>query len=68
MESLRDLAVTVWRCVLAQSRIANVQTVSLVAGIVRWARGEDFGIGTLVMDSEAQARLDHYIREGMKTV
>lgn len=40
--------------------------ISVAAGIVRWARGEDFGLETLVMDGTAQARLSKYIRERMK--
>jgi hypothetical protein len=40
--------------------------LSVAAGIVRWVRGEDFGIETLVMDGKAQARLGAYIRERTK--
>lgn len=42
--------------------------VSVSAGIVRWVRGEDFGVETLVMNGKAQAQLDRYIRERMKAV
>ncbi len=40
--------------------------VSVAAGIVRWARGQDYGIETLVMDRKAEARLGTYIQERMK--
>jgi len=40
--------------------------ISVAAGIVRWVRGEDFGLETLVMDGKAQAHLGKYIRERMK--
>jgi PilZ domain len=40
--------------------------VSVAAGIVRWVRGEEFGLETLVMDGKAQARLGKYIKERMK--
>lgn len=40
--------------------------VSVVAGIVRWVRGEDYGIETLVMNRKAQAHLGQHIREHMK--
>jgi len=40
--------------------------VSVAAGIVRWARGQEFGVETLVMDGKAEARLGTYIQERMK--
>lgn len=40
--------------------------VSVAAGIVRWVRGQDYGIETLVIDEEAQAHLNGYIQERMK--
>lgn len=40
--------------------------VSVAAGIVRWARGEEFGIETLVIDERAQAQLGKYIQGRMK--
>ncbi len=40
--------------------------VSILAGIVRWVRGEHFGIETLLMEKKAQRRLDAYIRDRMK--
>ena len=42
--------------------------IAVSAAIVRWARGEDFGLETLVMDGKAQARLGKYIRERMKAI
>lgn len=42
--------------------------VSVAAGIVRWARGEECGIETLVMHGEAQAWLGDYIRERMRAL
>ena len=40
--------------------------VSVAAGIVRWVRGQDYGIETLVMDGTAQARLGKYLQGRMK--
>ncbi len=31
--------------------------------MVRWVRGEEFGIETLVMDGQVQAHLSAYIRK-----
>lgn len=38
------------------------------AGIVRWVRGEEFGLETLVIDGKAEARLGRYIRERLTAV
>lgn len=49
-------------------RLAAGQWVAVVAGKVRWVRGEEYGIETLVMDDESQNRLNNYIRERIKTL
>ena len=40
--------------------------IAVLAGIVRWVRGEEFGIETLAMNKTAQARLRTYIQECCK--
>lgn len=42
--------------------------VSVSAAIVRWVRGQEFGLETLVMNGQAQAQLGKYVREYMKTL
>lgn len=42
--------------------------VSVLAGMVRWVRGEDVGIETLAMDRKSQSQLGRYIRQRMKAV
>ena len=42
--------------------------VSVSAAIVRWVRGEEFGLETLVMNGKGQAQLGKYVRECMKTL
>jgi len=37
------------------------QQVYVTAGIVRWVRGEDFGVETLAIDEESQEDLDEYL-------
>lgn len=37
------------------------QTIYVAAGIVRWVRGEEYGVETLVMDDESQEDLDEYL-------
>lgn len=47
-------------------RLPKHPPIPVLAGVVRWVRGEDVGIETLVMDGKAQAQLGNYIRERMK--
>lgn len=54
-------------CSLKLTLPTNKQ-ISVTAGIVRWVRGEEFGIETLVMDGKAQAYLVKYIEERMKVL
>jgi hypothetical protein len=42
--------------------------VSVSAGIVRWVRGEECGIETLVMNDESQAQLNDYIQGRIKAL
>ena len=35
--------------------------VYVAAGIVRWARGEDFGLETLVIDDKSKEDLEEYV-------
>ena len=42
--------------------LANPKRVFVVAGIVRWARGAEYGIETLIANGTTQARLAHQFR------
>src|SRR5262249_13675155 len=37
------------------------QVIYVVAGIVRWVRGEEYGVETLVMDDESQEDMEEYL-------
>ena len=37
------------------------QPIYVTAGIVRWVRGEEYGVETLVIDDESQEDLDEYL-------
>jgi PilZ domain len=37
------------------------ETLYVAAGIVRWMRGEEYGIETIVMDDESREDLEQYI-------
>lgn len=44
-------------------RLSPKTSVSVAAGKVRWVRGQDAGIETLVMNETSEARLNEYILE-----
>ncbi|HWG97663.1 MAG TPA: PilZ domain-containing protein [Nitrospira sp.] len=44
------------------------KSISVAAGVVRWVRGEEFGIETLAMNKTAHARLSTYIQERSKAL
>lgn len=39
------------------------QEIYVAAAIVRWVRGEEFGVETLVMDEESREDLDDYLED-----
>jgi len=42
--------------------LSNPKRVFVVAGIVRWVRGEEYGIEAHVANATTQARMVHYFR------
>lgn len=49
-------------------RLTPGNWVAVSAGIVRWVRGAECGIETLVMNDESQCRLTDYIQERINTL
>ena len=43
--------------------LSNPKRVAVVAGLVRWVRGPDYGIETLLANGTTQARMFHYFRQ-----
>ena len=37
------------------------QAIYVVAGAVRWVRGEEYGVETIVIDEDSQEDLDEYL-------
>ena len=37
------------------------QAIYVVAGVVRWVRGEECGVETIVIDDDSQEDLDEYL-------
>jgi PilZ domain len=42
--------------------LPNEQGLLAVAAIVRWKREEEYGLETLVMEKQAQSRLEQYVK------
>jgi hypothetical protein len=42
--------------------LPNQQSIFVAAAIVRWVRGLEYGVETLVVEKQTQARLQHYVR------
>lgn len=49
-------------------RLSAGKWVAVAAGKIRWVRGEECGIETLVMNDESQGRLNDYIQERIKAL
>ncbi len=51
--------------------LPNEQHIEVPEAVVRWSRGQEFGIETVIASKHAQARLGHYIqrliKEGVQT-
>ena len=43
--------------------LPNQRSLFIAAGIVRWARGDDYGVETLVADSPALNYVARYVRQ-----
>jgi hypothetical protein len=41
--------------------LPNQQRIFVAAAIVRWRRGQEYGLETLVMAKQTQSRLEHYV-------
>lgn len=44
------------------------QFLYVAAGIVRWVRGEEYGVETLVMDHESRDDMDDYLAERIESI
>ena len=41
--------------------LPNQESIFVAAAIVRWARGQEYGLGTLVADKQTQSRVEQVI-------
>ena len=42
--------------------LPNQESIFVAAAIVRWARGQEYGLETLAIDKEIHSRLEHVIK------
>ena len=42
--------------------LPNQQRIFVPAAIVRWVRGQEYGVETLVVEKQTQSRLKHYVK------
>jgi hypothetical protein len=42
--------------------LQNQPSIVVVAAIVRWVRGQEYGLETLVVEKQTQSRLEHLIK------
>ena len=43
--------------------LPNQQPVYVMAGIVRWVGGEEYGVESLMVDPDSREEMTHYIRQ-----
>jgi hypothetical protein len=42
--------------------LPNQQSIFVAAAIVRWVRGLEYGVETLVVEKQTESRLQHYVK------
>jgi len=56
-----DLPLRVGQSFPLSVTLSDKQSIFLVAGIVRWKRGEEYGVKSLVLNDSALCHVKHYI-------
>jgi hypothetical protein len=46
---------------MCRCNVPNQQHIFVAAVIVRWVRGPEYGVETLVVDKHTQRRLEHWV-------
>ena len=57
----RDLPLRIGEVCSLAVNLPTQETIYVAAGIVRWVRGEEYGVETLVMDAESREDIDEYL-------
>ena len=61
MEALRRCAVASWAEVFLDRHLAGPTKLLWSVAIVRWARGQEYGLETLAIDKQVHSQLEHVI-------
>ena len=58
-----DLPLRIGQTIPLTVALSNQQRMFVAAAIVRWKRGEEYGLETIVTDKRTQGQLQHYITQ-----
>ena len=57
-----DLPLRVGQTCALTVNLPNQESIDVAAAIVRWARGQEFGLETLVVEKQTRSRLEHVLK------
>lgn len=57
-----DLPLRVGETCSMTVNLPNQQSIFVAAAIVRWVRGQGYGVETLVVEKQTQSRLEHCVK------
>jgi hypothetical protein len=58
-----DLPLRVGETCSLTVNLPNQSSIFVAAAIVRWARGQEYGVETLVVEKQTQSRLEHLVKQ-----
>jgi hypothetical protein len=57
-----DLPLRIGQTIPLTVTLPNQHSIFVAAAIVRWMRGQEYGLETLVMEKRTQSRLEQYVK------
>lgn len=57
-----DMPLRIGQALSMTVTLPNEESLFVVAAIVRWMLGQEYGLETLVMEKQTQSRLEHYVK------
>jgi len=57
-----DVSLRIGQTIPLTVTLPNKESLFVVASIVRWMRGEEYGLETSVIEKLPQSRLEHYVK------
>ncbi len=58
-----DMPLRVGRTCSLTVNLPNQPSIVVAAAIVRWVRGQEYGLETLVVEKQTQSRLEHLVND-----